>query len=92
MIRGVGPVGGHTDRPSSPGVASPVGVERTFFWLGRCRRVAREYECKPEHAEARIQVAVIRLMAARLVGEEIEPIGAIATAAARRLAKDLNQQ
>lgn len=65
-------------------------VERTFGWLGRCRRLARDYERKTAHAEAMIKVAMIRLMAARLAGEEIEPKGPIETEAARRLADDLN--
>jgi transposase len=37
-------------------------VERTFGWLTRCRRLARDYERKTAHAEAVIQVAMIRLM------------------------------
>ncbi|WP_455428670.1 hypothetical protein [Kitasatospora aureofaciens] len=39
-----------------------------------------------------IEVAMIRLMAARLAGKEIEPRGPIETDAARRLADDLNSQ
>src|SRR5687768_244302 len=67
-------------------------VERTYGWLTRCRRLARDYERKTAHAEAMIQVAMIRLMAARLAGEEIEPEGPIETEAARRLAEDLNDE
>lgn len=63
-------------------------VERTFGWITRCRRLARDYERKPAHAEAMIQFAMIRLMAARLAGENIEPRGPIETEAARRLAED----
>jgi len=66
-------------------------VERTFSWLGRCRRLARDYERKPGHAEAMIKVAMIRLMAARMAGEDIEPQGPIETEAARRLNDDLDQ-
>ncbi|MGW4696118.1 IS5 family transposase [Kitasatospora cineracea] len=44
-------------------------VERTFSWLGRCRRLARDYERKTAHAEAMIKVAMIRLMAARLADD-----------------------
>jgi transposase len=66
-------------------------VERTFGWLARCRRLARDYERKTAHAEAMIDVAMIRLMAARLAGEDIEPQGPIETEAARRLADDLNR-
>jgi transposase len=67
-------------------------VERTFSWLGRCRRLTRDYERKPAHAEAMIKVAMIRLMAARLAGEDIEPQGPIETEAARRLNDELNQE
>jgi transposase len=66
-------------------------VERTFGWLARCRRLARDYERKTAHAEAMIDVAMIRLMAARLAGEDIDPQGPIETEAARRLAEDLNK-
>lgn len=65
-------------------------VERTFGWLVRCRRLARDYERKTAHAEAMIQIAMIRLMAARLAGEDIEPHGPIETEAAQRLADDLS--
>lgn len=65
-------------------------VERTFSWLTRCRRLARDYERKTAHSEAMIQVAMIRLMAARLAGETVEPSGPIETEAARRLADDLD--
>lgn len=65
-------------------------VERTFGWLTRCRRLARDYERKTAHAEAMIKVAMIRLMAARLAGEDVEPHGPIETEAARRLAEELN--
>jgi transposase len=66
-------------------------VERTFGWLARCRRLARDYERKTAHAEAMIDVAMIRLMAARLAGEDVEPHGPIETEAARRLAEDLDE-
>jgi transposase len=65
-------------------------VERTFGWLGRCRRLARDYERKTAHAEAMIKVAMIRLMAARLAGEDVQPHGPIETEAARRLADELD--
>jgi hypothetical protein len=58
-------------------------VERTFGWLTRSRRLARDYERKTEHAEAMIKVAMIRLMAARLTGRTITPHGPIETEAAR---------
>jgi transposase len=33
-------------------------VERTFSWLGKCRRLAIDYERKPEHAQAWVQWAM----------------------------------
>ena len=41
-------------------------VERTFAWLVRQRRLARDYERLPETSEAFIYVAMIRLMLRRL--------------------------
>ena len=41
-------------------------VERTFAWLGRCRRLSKDYEALPATEEAWIDLAMIRLMARRL--------------------------
>lgn len=41
-------------------------VERTFAWLGRCRRLAKDVERTTESAEAWIFVANLRLMTRRL--------------------------
>ena len=41
-------------------------VERTFAWLGRFRRLSKDYEALVETSEAMIQIAMIRLMARRL--------------------------
>jgi putative transposase len=41
-------------------------VERTFAWLGRYRRLSKDYEALPETEEARIYLAMIRLLLARL--------------------------
>jgi putative transposase len=41
-------------------------VERTFAWLVRQRRLARDYERLPETSESLIYIAMIRLMARRL--------------------------
>ncbi len=41
-------------------------VERTFGWLGRCRRLSKDYEGLPETGEAWIHLAMIHLMLKRL--------------------------
>ena len=41
-------------------------VERTFAWLGRNRRLSKDYEALCETEEAWIHAAMIRLMARRL--------------------------
>ena len=41
-------------------------IERTFAWLNRSRRLARDYERLPETSEAFIYVAMIHLMLKRL--------------------------
>ena len=41
-------------------------AERTLGWLGRWRRLAREYEELPEVSETMIKLAMIRLMLHRL--------------------------
>jgi len=41
-------------------------VERTFGWLGRFRRLSKDYEVLPETSEALIRIAMISLMVHRL--------------------------
>ena len=41
-------------------------VERTFAWLGKCRRLARDYEHLIASSAAMIHVAMIGLMTRRL--------------------------
>ena len=41
-------------------------VERTLSWLGRWRRLSKDYEHLPEVSEAMITLAMIRLMVHRL--------------------------
>jgi putative transposase len=41
-------------------------VERTFAWLGRCRRHSKDYERNPASSEAMIYISMINLMSRRL--------------------------
>ncbi len=42
-------------------------VERTFAWLGRYRRMSKDYETLPASSETMIYLAMINLMVHRLV-------------------------
>jgi len=42
-------------------------VERTLGWLGRCRRLAKDYENRTRMAAAFLAMALIRLMLRRIV-------------------------
>ena len=42
-------------------------VERSLGWLGRWRRLSKDYEALPEVSEAMVTLAMIRLMLHRLV-------------------------
>jgi len=44
-------------------------VERTLAWLGRYRRLSRDYEGLPETSESMIHIAMINLMLHRLSPE-----------------------
>jgi putative transposase len=46
-------------------------VERTFAWLGRYRRLSKDYEFLTDTSEVMIQVAMIRLMLHRLAQASI---------------------
>ncbi|TWT90283.1 Transposase DDE domain protein [Pseudobythopirellula maris] len=41
-------------------------VERTFAWLGRCRRYSKDYEKTAASSEAFAYIAMINLMSRRL--------------------------
>src|SRR5262249_18202319 len=60
-------------------------VERTFGWLVRNRRLARDYERLTACSEAMIKIAMIRLMAARLAGHKITWASATEREALRRM-------
>jgi putative transposase len=42
-------------------------VERTIAWLGRCRRLSKDYEGTTDSSEAWVKLAMVHLMARRLV-------------------------
>ena len=44
-------------------------VERTFAWLGRCRRLAKDWECLNRKALAFLRLASIRLMLRKLCNQ-----------------------
>ncbi len=41
-------------------------VERTFAWLGKCRRLSKDYEQNPRSSEAWIRLAMMGRMVRRL--------------------------
>jgi putative transposase len=47
-------------------------VERTLGWLGRYRRLSKDYEQRPDHSEAFILLCMINLMSRRL-GKDPKP-------------------
>lgn len=47
-------------------------VERTFAWLGLCRRLSKDYEVLPESSEAWVKLAMIGLMLRRLTNESVK--------------------
>jgi transposase len=69
--------GGRRARWLPPGVEPPVVpafavvprrwvVERTFGWLGRFRRLGKDYEFLPATSEAVIYLAMIQILTRRL--------------------------
>ena len=60
-------------------------VERTFGWLVRNRRLARDYERLTATSEAMVKVAMIRLMATRLAGQHVTWANATEREALRRM-------
>ena len=60
-------------------------VERTFGWLIRNRRLARDYERLTTNSETLIKVAMIRLMVTRLAGQNATWANATEREALRRM-------
>jgi putative transposase len=48
-------------------------VERTFGWLGRCRRLSKDYEALTETSEDWIRLAMISVMVRRLTPASFQP-------------------
>lgn len=44
-------------------------VERTLAWLNRCRRLAKDFECRTRNALAFLKLASIRLMLRKLCNQ-----------------------
>ena len=55
-------------------------VERTFGWLGRNRRLSKDYEGRTDTSEAMIYWAMTRLMVRRLARATVTPVPKPATA------------
>ena len=45
-------------------------VERTFAWLGRFRRMSKDYEFHPETSESIVHLAMISIMVRRLTAAQ----------------------
>ena len=52
-------------------------VERTFGWLGRYRRLSKDYERLPKSSEAMVYWAMTRLMARRLTRQPLRKLCAV---------------
>src|SRR5690348_1455474 len=48
-------------------------VERTFAWIGRNRRMSKDYEFLTATSEAWVYLSMVRLMLKRLTHEHVQP-------------------
>jgi transposase len=55
-----------SDRPGFQVLPKRWIVERTFAWLGRNRRLSKDYEQLPQTSDAFIKLAMLRLIVGRL--------------------------
>jgi putative transposase len=62
-----------TDQPGFVPLKIRWCVERTFAWLGRCRRLSKDYERTTASSEAWVKVAAIRQMMRRLKPNKANP-------------------
>ena len=54
-------------------------VERTFGWLGRYRRLSKDYERLPQSSEAMVYLGMTRLMLRRLTAPKLRKLCAVST-------------
>ena len=54
------------DREAAKSLPRRWVVERTFAWLGKQRRLSKDYKKRPASSEALIQIAMSALMLRRL--------------------------
>ena len=55
-----------SDTPGFQALPKRWVVERTFAWIGRNRRLSKDYEALTSVSEAFVMIAMVRLMLARL--------------------------
>jgi putative transposase len=61
-------------------------VERTFGWIGRYRRLSKDYERRNDSSEAMIQIASVHLMLQRLAPSEARLANGYTTGGTKRAA------
>jgi len=61
-------------------------VERTFGWIGRYRRLSKDYERRSDSSEAMVQIASVHLMLQRLAPSDIRNAYGYNTGGKRRAA------
>jgi putative transposase len=68
---------GEFQRVKRPAVFEPLPrrwvVERTFAWIGRNRRMSKDYEFLTATSEAWVYLSMLRLMLKRLAQEQVQP-------------------
>jgi transposase len=52
---------------------STSGYERTIAWIGRNRRLSKDYEYHMATSEAWVYLSMVRVMLKRLAREQIDP-------------------
>ena len=62
-----------TWKPVGPHPTTKGQVERTFAWLGRCRRLSKDREKSVLSSESLIKLAMTQLMLHRLRPSKVDP-------------------